>query len=218
MMLICEKCQTKYMVKPESIPSAGRSVKCVKCGHTWKQFPEGVTPPGVINPTPETLRAIPKGGALPVVHDTSGLMGLKVASILLFFIAISVSFVLYQKPILRRVPALAPVYAMIGLPDTRGLMLQDLAIGKKNFPDEATQYVLKGKLVNRSTGALQVPSVKISIVDKDRAMLRSFVLKSSGEQIAAGKTINFSNALLNMPKNATYITVDIGNKAELLLR
>lgn len=218
MMLTCEKCQTNYMVKLESIPASGRSVKCVKCGHIWKQFPEGSTPPGQVEPAPESLRAIPRGAALPVIQESSSLIWLKLAVISTFIIAFTVSLALYQAPILQRIPALAPVYSFITLASTKGLTLQDISISKKSLPDQVTEYVLKGKLTNRSANQLQVPSLKISIMDKNRKKLETFVLKSSGEQIAANKTINFSNTLLNMPKHAYYLSVDIGNRAELLLR
>ncbi len=39
MLLICPSCSTHYEVTDGSIPSAGRSVKCAACGHTWMAGP-----------------------------------------------------------------------------------------------------------------------------------------------------------------------------------
>jgi predicted Zn finger-like uncharacterized protein len=40
MILSCPACATRYEVDGSKFPSAGRNVRCAKCGHTWHQVPE----------------------------------------------------------------------------------------------------------------------------------------------------------------------------------
>jgi predicted Zn finger-like uncharacterized protein len=40
MIITCPKCDTHYRIDPEVIGGAGREVRCVKCGHAWRQDPE----------------------------------------------------------------------------------------------------------------------------------------------------------------------------------
>ena len=40
MILTCPSCTTRYVVKDGAIPSAGRTVRCAQCKHSWHQDPE----------------------------------------------------------------------------------------------------------------------------------------------------------------------------------
>ena len=40
MILTCPACDTKYVVKDDAIPPAGRQVRCASCKHSWHQDPE----------------------------------------------------------------------------------------------------------------------------------------------------------------------------------
>jgi predicted Zn finger-like uncharacterized protein len=42
MILTCPSCGTRYVVKDGAIPSAGRTVRCAQCKHSWHQSPESV--------------------------------------------------------------------------------------------------------------------------------------------------------------------------------
>jgi len=53
MILTCPSCSTRYLVDPRAIGSAGRRVRCVKCGEVWQQEA----------PPPDALAA--SAGALP---------------------------------------------------------------------------------------------------------------------------------------------------------
>lgn len=45
MIIICEKCSSKFNVPDSAIGENGRKVKCTNCAHTWHQMPEGVAAP-----------------------------------------------------------------------------------------------------------------------------------------------------------------------------
>src|ERR1700682_1287457 len=35
MLITCHNCATSYQVDPSTLGPAGRSVRCVRCGHVW---------------------------------------------------------------------------------------------------------------------------------------------------------------------------------------
>ena len=73
MILTCPACDTKYVVKDDAIPPAGRQVRCASCKHSWHQDPEmsaaepasaedidfGGPPPPSIGPVEQPIPEIP---------------------------------------------------------------------------------------------------------------------------------------------------------------
>ena len=45
MILVCPNCTSRFKVKAEAIGSAGRMVRCAKCGHKWHASPEDLIDP-----------------------------------------------------------------------------------------------------------------------------------------------------------------------------
>ena len=44
MIIQCESCSRKFIVKDKDIPEAGRMVKCGYCSVTWHQMPVSISP------------------------------------------------------------------------------------------------------------------------------------------------------------------------------
>ncbi len=60
MIIICEKCSTKFNVPDSAIGANGRQVKCSSCAHTWLVKPEEKTIALPLNTSdPETLETTP---------------------------------------------------------------------------------------------------------------------------------------------------------------
>ena len=45
MILTCSECHTQYRLDPDNLGSAGRTVRCVDCKHTWFQASKEESPP-----------------------------------------------------------------------------------------------------------------------------------------------------------------------------
>jgi len=53
MILTCSSCSTRYLIDPASIGDDGRTVKCAKCGHKWREYPPVDKPKQVIEEVAE---------------------------------------------------------------------------------------------------------------------------------------------------------------------
>lgn len=215
MILTCEKCQTRYLVKPASISAKGQIVKCAKCSHSWFQAPEGSPPPDVQQEPPEKIAPIPKGSALPVIQPKpSAPHWLKVAAMCTFLITLGSIPVFYYDNALKLVPQIEAVYETLGVPSTQGLGFENLALQEAG----GNTYLLKGTLINASKTSRTMPNLRIKVLDKQNKVLHTIMLKSSGETLTAGESFDFSNKLAALPETAKKLDVDIGNNLELLLR
>jgi len=57
MILTCPACSTRYTVDAAKFPSAGRTVRCAKCAHSWHE--PGPVPEAAPEPIPEAVPVAP---------------------------------------------------------------------------------------------------------------------------------------------------------------
>ncbi len=57
MIIACPSCQTRFNLDPAKLLPAGRNVRCAKCGHRWRQMPEGMAEPVERAPSAEAPAA-----------------------------------------------------------------------------------------------------------------------------------------------------------------
>ncbi len=55
MIVACPSCQTRFNLDAAKLLPAGRNVRCAKCGHRWRQMPEGMEEP----PAPAAVAEAP---------------------------------------------------------------------------------------------------------------------------------------------------------------
>ena len=59
MILTCPSCEARFNIKPEALLPSGRSVRCSKCAHTWKELPPQDMPKRVIEEEPTPIVPVP---------------------------------------------------------------------------------------------------------------------------------------------------------------
>lgn len=232
MIVTCDKCFTRYVVN-SIISAQGRTVKCAKCGHSWLQKPDAIPDVGNIregisssNARPVTvsstllktagLSAIPPDDNLPVIRvarTSPTPFWIKLLPLITLLLFVMLAIVLYKDTVLRTMPELQPLYNMIGLYDTEGITLREIILSK-----EKEGIYLHGKIVNTSTEMRYLPAIHIAILDEEKRPFASYLLTSPTSLLESSATYDIYNKLPDNIGEAAYITVDTGNKAELMLR
>ena len=90
MILTCPSCEARFNVEPEALLPNGRTVRCGKCGHTWKEMPpedmpkrvEEIEPPAPAVPEPDDIDRHPEYGnvgddAIRNGDDRTGVPGIE---------------------------------------------------------------------------------------------------------------------------------------------
>lgn len=90
MILTCPSCEARFNVDPEALLPNGRTVRCGKCGHTWRETPpedmpkrvEEIEPPAPIVPEPDDIDSHPEYGnvgddAIRSGDDRTGVPGIE---------------------------------------------------------------------------------------------------------------------------------------------
>ena len=68
MIIQCESCARKFIVKDENIPEEGRNVKCGYCSVTWHQMPTNVAP----KPIKKTSKKIVEDLSVDAIKASDG--------------------------------------------------------------------------------------------------------------------------------------------------
>ncbi|HET6620494.1 MAG TPA: DUF3426 domain-containing protein [Dongiaceae bacterium] len=63
-IVACPSCQARFNLDPAKLLPAGRNVRCAKCGHRWRQMPEGMEEADAAEPT-----ALEPPGPVPSIPE-----------------------------------------------------------------------------------------------------------------------------------------------------
>lgn len=237
MILECPACQNRYLVDPRAIGEKGRSVRCAKCKHQWFAAPpteeQARTAESAVE-SEQKARAIPKGSSVPAVKTPKTVtpLALKLASIAIFFLLLVSSAIYFQPLITHYAPKVQPLYNMIGMYDTKGIVLAELAYNKEErvIPSKKEAkggeevedaisdiHKLQGYVVNTSDEAKQVPVLQFSFFDKNQNLLKRPRMTEEAE-LLPGEQREFSREIELSHGSADKIVIEIGNPIELGLR
>lgn len=235
MILTCNQCFTRYVVEPTAIYAKGRTVKCTKCGHNWVQKPED--PQEVLvarkkgselvaSEEKETSVALSQEGAeitavledakLPLIRvarTPPAPFLLKLLPLLFFMAALVMAAVFYREDIVKLVPRFERLYNVFGLYETKGLILSEVIL-----TEEEDGIYVHGKVVNNAPELRHVPDIRIMVLDEEKRPLAYHTLPAPHSLLEHNAEFPISSRLPVSVQGAAYVTLDLGNKAELLLR
>lgn len=177
MILICEKCHTRYLLPSHSLAPDGRLVRCSNCGHEWYQeyeedeFVEDSEGDEGIEPIPESVKPIPEGSELPSVAVRDEEKPFPAGSILAsvgVFAVLFAGLVAMKTPITNAWPQSGAFYQMIGMEPAlpgAGLIFDGLNATSDNTETGGLAINLKGNIVNLSDVVVEVPVVRFTLND-----------------------------------------------------
>lgn len=226
MILTCLQCQTRYRTDAAQFPSAGRKVRCAKCGHIWHQSPpeaeaESFGVPATAAPvgasagaatvaaetysstvisTPASLARTPASSwaeRLGLVAGWAGLAGMVVL--------IGWTGLRFRQEIATLWPQSSSVYARLGMQvNTHGVEI----IGSsyhRDIEDGEAVLAVTGKLVNISAREVMVPPIRVTLTDNDQRELYHWTFTPPQSTLQPGQAENFLTRISSPPPGARHL-------------
>ena len=203
MIVTCEKCATSYSVADDALGADGRKVKCLSCGHVWRQTATGEAAP---NSKPESDEPAPTTRKPPKPKATAaGRSGaVAVAALLLLVGGIAGAVYAGRAAIVHSWPPAALLYDEFGI----GLDGVDLAaipgvgagLEYRNITSEIRSDAfgdtlwIRGEVHNASGIARPVPMLRVSLADSDGAALESWTFSLEVEMLEPGAAAAFETS------------------------
>jgi predicted Zn finger-like uncharacterized protein len=231
MILACSACGTRYHVDQEDLAgSAGRTVRCANCGHTWHQSPpaieasaheaaasiqplrgagtaETVLLPPVLPRLEIPLRPQP---APPLTlrwrrHRWPAL-GWGAAVVLVLLVVFAISAGIFAR---HRVAAMWPpagrFYASIGLPVAPSGA--GLVIGKIAPARTADGLMIDGEVANPGSTPREVPRLRVALQDAAEKEVQFEVVDPPKTQLQPGEIVHFAMPFAHPVDTATGVVV-----------
>lgn len=219
MHLTCPECSTTFAIPAEKL-GEGKKVRCSQCKHIWFAEPED---------KPATLQIkAPKASDKPQIAKSSikasedDDLPKKLLSTKFLKVAVSVlvllnlgAFVWFNKSIIGQ----TAFYDLIGQYDTKAWEIDTYSAGVKQQSNKTGSVVeIAWNLKNTSTKPMRVPEVRFKLFDKQAENIGTKITLGSSKPVAGGEQIKFKDKLIHETKTARYLTIEVGNHAELATR
>lgn len=233
MILTCPACSTRYQADETKFPSAGRSVRCAKCGHVWHQdAPASALDPGIVMDEPAPPPApMQRAEAPPASPQTSfarsytpafneppprvrfsmpwGYIGVAIGWIGLVGLVLVIGWTAtkYRQEIVTSWPQSASIYSKLGI-KTGALGLQVEGV-KYHEASEDGQPVLvvTGTLKNPGAAELPVPRMRAELTDADWRELYHWTFSPDVLTLKPGQSTRFVTRLSSPPSATRHLEV-----------
>ena len=235
MILTCSSCSTRYSVDGAKFPSAGRTVRCAKCGYSWHQAPEAgpepelamvstaqdqdIPPPRSEAERPDSFSTgsaspVRQFAPKPVTEEPRAPIGPVLAvvagwaALIAVVLSIAVLGVLYRQHIVALWPQSAGVYNSLGLNvNTNGIDFRHVDYRREN-EDGQVVLAVTGAIVNAGPRQLPVPqTVRVTLTDASNHELYHWTFKPNATVLAPGQSVAFVTRLSSPPAAARHLEV-----------
>ena len=213
MILTCPSCATRYLIDPTALGDTGRLVRCARCSHSWIERPPKDMPKQVdVLPPPERVTPLPPGSNLPAINNPPRRHGwVGWAALALVIMGLAAGGFFARGKIVEVWPDTALIYASLGFGEEAvviGLELRHVT-QSTSIIDDQTVVNLTGEIFNVSDRPQAVPKVIADIMDKDRTVIRTWVLSPRSDQLLPGEKTEFDGNYADPPKDAVQISVHL---------
>lgn len=225
MILTCPECAARYTVEDGKIGPEGRTVRCTRCGASWRAMPDlpleaprpeleqaADAPPHAtkagsparafrekVQARRETVRAAGAGVVLAVVG--------------VFLIALLAAAVVFRSSVVAALPPTASLFAAVGLPvNATGLVFENLTAVPETR-GERPVVVVGVTVRNISERPVAPAAVRVALLDGRGREVAVKVADTGGVTVAAGGSQRFTLTFENPPSTAHDVQINLAETA-----
>jgi predicted Zn finger-like uncharacterized protein len=225
MVVSCPVCRTRYLVEEKALRGrAGRTVRCVSCGHSWHQAAPPAPPPKEdlarleapriepaldVPPRPAGVGApileVPPRGPPPRARRSrwAAIRWLLVA--LLLVLAIVAGIVVARGAVVAIWPPAGRLYALAGMPAEplgAGLKIENLVPART--PDGLS---IEGDVTNTRNTPREVPMLRVALHDAGDKEVQFKIVDPPQRRLAPGAVLHFKTPFDHPDAAATGVVV-----------
>lgn len=218
-----------FLVPTTSFPSEGRTVKCAKCGHIWKEIP--VSKPHkedpAARPAPQPLplpeKLIKKESAKPSVTPAppesapakmtigrlNKLILIATAIMALFIALFCTAFVAGHGYIIKQWPELQQLYVVLGMaenPLKDNILLENIT-SERRYMDGAMHLHVQGFVTSLAEKRQVIPPIAVEALGPDGRVIESWRIEPPKATIDPGTSISFSSSVLSPEGTVTEVNL-----------
>ncbi len=233
MILICDECQSRYLVPSHSIGPDGRRVRCKSCNYEWFQEPEDKEgpeddfgdrpdeePPELaddVEPIPESLRPDPDEADLvpsvsvdvPDGKSNSPVYASYAVAAAVFF-AIMGGVLLMHNSVVKIWPASMAFYDLVGLEtaiDGEDLIFDQLSAEVRTGEGGVQSLNVKANILNLLRKESKVPFVQASIATEEGEVVDSWLTEPDSRIIESEGELVFHTTYSQISKDAKEVNL-----------
>lgn len=225
MILTCPECSARYAVEDGKIGSEGRTVRCARCGASWRATPDlpleapapaaatAAEPDPAPAPAPSPAQAFrDKVKARRETVRAAGL-GAVLAAVGVVLLALAAAAVVFREAVVAAAPPTAALFAGVGLPvNSTGLVFENQTAAWSTR-DGRPVVVVGVSMRNIGERATAPAAVRVALVNGRNREVAVKVADAGGISIPPGGVRRFSLTFENPPSTAHDVTFALAGRA-----
>ncbi|MBT3629623.1 MAG: DUF3426 domain-containing protein [Rhodospirillaceae bacterium] len=219
MIVSCPSCATRYLIDPTALGGEGRTVRCAKCSHTWREQPPADMPKRIdILPPDSEPRPIPFGSNLPALvarrKRANRLGWIAVAAAIVIII---IAVILARGPIVDVWPPAEKLYTAVGLGadeiDTSELEFQNV-VREQMVEGGVPILIIRGQIFNAADSERAIPAIRIGLMDAANTELRHWTFAAEQSELPGESSTDFETRLVSPPEGAVSLRISFAGDEE----
>ena len=219
MIVSCPSCATRYLIDPTALGGEGRTVRCAKCSHAWREKAPADMPKRVdILPPDSEPRPIPFGSNLPaLVARRRRANRLGWLAVLAAIIIIVVAALLARGPIVDVWPPAEKLYTAVGLGadeiNTSDLEFRNV-VREQIVEGGVPILIIRGQIFNSADHDRTIPAIRIGLMDAADVELRYWTFAAEQSDLGAESVTKFETRLVSPPEGAVSLRISFAGDEE----